>query len=84
MEGCGAGVAVIPQVWVKRDTKREPKAGDRVYALNTPGFPGVPMITAEVVESERDPDSPLLWRITVQPVCDITSLKRVAVVISGK
>jgi rod shape-determining protein MreC len=84
MEGREPGVAVIPQVWVKRDAKREPKAGDRVYALNTPGFPEVPMITAEVVESRRDPNSPLLWEITVQPVCDIASLKRVAVVISGK
>jgi len=84
MEGREPGVAVIPQVWVKRDAKREPRAGDRVYALNTPGFPEVPMITAEVTASKRDPDSPLLWEITVRPVCDITSLKRVSVVISGK
>ena len=80
MEGRGPGSAVIPQV----PAKRQPKAGDPVYALKTPGFPGVPIVTAEVVESKRDPDSPLLWEITVRPVCDIANLRDVHIVIPVK
>lgn len=77
MVGCGPGVAAIRQ-------KHEAKVGDQVYALKTPGFPGVPIVTAEVVESRRDPENPVLWEITVRPVCDIANLKNVAVAMSGK
>lgn len=80
MEGRGPDKAVIPQV----PAKRQPKAGVPVYALKTPGFPGVPIVTAEVVDSRRDPENPLLWEIRVRPVSDITNLRDVAVVMSGK
>jgi len=80
MQGCGSGEAVIPRV----NAKNQPKAGDPVYVAETPGFPGVAIIAAEVVESTRDPDSALLLEVKVQPVCDITSLKEVHVVMPGK
>jgi cell shape-determining protein MreC len=80
MEGRGSGVAVIPRV----PAKRAAKPGDPVYALKTPGFPGGPVITAEVVESRRDPDYPGVWEITVRPVCDIAGLPEVVVALSGK
>jgi len=80
MEGRSPGSAVIPQV----PAKRQPKAGDQVYALKTPGFPGVPIVTAEVVDSRRDPENPLLWEITVRPVSDIANLREVHVVMPGK
>ncbi len=80
MEGRGAGTAVISQV----PARRQARPGDRVYALNAPGFPGIPIVAAEVVDSQRDPDNPLLWRIQVRAVCDVANLTRVAVVISER
>lgn len=80
MQGRGPGAAVISQVYAKD----QPKAGDQVYAVKTPGFPGVPLVTAEVVDSKRDPESAMLWEIRVQPVCDIATLRDVHVVIPGK
>jgi cell shape-determining protein MreC len=79
MEGRGPDSAVIPQL----SADRQPEAGDHVFALKTPGFPNVPIITAEVVESRRDPETPMLWEITVRPVCDIANLLNVVVVMSG-
>jgi cell shape-determining protein MreC len=82
MEGRGSGAAEISGV---RDRpKRQPQAGDRVYALRTPGFPSVPIVTAEVVDSRRDLDNPMLWSVRVKPVCDIASLTDVAIIISGR
>jgi cell shape-determining protein MreC len=80
MRGRGPGTAVIPQVYAKE----QPKAGDQVYAWKTPGFPEVPIVTAEVVDSVIDPDSAMFWKITVRPVCDIPNLRDVYVVIRGK
>lgn len=79
MAGRGAGVAAIPRV----PLKREARVGDQVYALKTPGFPGIPIITAEVAASQRDPENPLLWEITVRPVSDIANLPEVMVAMSG-
>ncbi len=80
MEGRGSGTAEISQV----PARQQARPGDRVYALNTPGFPSVPIVTAEVVDSRRDPDNPMLWSIRVRPVCDLASLTNVAVIVSGK
>jgi len=80
MEGRGSGTAEISQV----PARQQARPGDRVYALNTPGFPGVPIVAAEVVDSRRDPDNPMLWSIRVRTVCDIANLTSVAVIISEK
>ncbi len=81
MQGTGDGACEIINV----DTKRKvPEAGLRVCAVKTPGFPSVPIATAEVVNSRHDLDSPQLWRITVRPVCDIANLTSVAVIISER
>lgn len=83
MMGRGAGTAEISGV-ADPKMERDPQAGDRVYAVRTPGFPSVPIVAAEVVGARRDPDSPLLWSITVRPVCNIANLTNVAVILSGK
>lgn len=80
MHGCGSGQAVIQRV----SAKEQPQAGDPVYAVETPGFPGIAIITAEVVESTRDPESALLWEVKVQLVSDVAGLREVHVVIPGK
>jgi cell shape-determining protein MreC len=80
MVGRGLGLAVVPQVFAKDP----PKTGDPVYARKTPGFPGVPFVTAEVVESKRDLEAPQTWEVIVRPVSDITNLRDVAVVMPGQ
>jgi rod shape-determining protein MreC len=80
MRGRGPGKAVIPDVYAKDP----PKAGDQVYGHKTPGFPGVPIVTAEVVDSKRAPDDARVWEITVRPVCAIADLPEVHVVVPGK
>ncbi len=81
MQGTGDGTCEIVNV----DTKRKvPQEGLEVYAVKTPGYPSIPIVAAEVVSAENDLDTPLLWRITVKPVCDIANLTSVAVIISER
>jgi cell shape-determining protein MreC len=75
MEGRGNGTARIPLVSCDYTVQ----TGDVVYADRKQGFLDVPIIAGEVTQCERDPDHPLLWDITVQPVCDLTTLSDVAV-----
>ena len=84
MQGDKPGVAVIPQVKTKPGAEIGVKPGAKVYAVRTPGFPGVSIVTAEVVEVGRDPENPVVWKITVRPVCDIANLRDVAVALSDK
>lgn len=81
MQGTGSGTAEIANVDTKRKT---PRVGERVHAVKTPGFPGVPIVTAEVIDSRRDPDNPILWTIRVKPVCEIANLTDVAIIISDR
>lgn len=81
MQGMGDGTCEIINVDTKR---RTPQQGLRVCAVKTPGFPSVPIVSAEVVGSRHDLDNPQLWRITVRPVCDIANLTSVAVIISER
>ena len=53
---------------------------DLVYA-RAPGRLDGPMVAAKVVQCHRDVENPLLWDITVEPVCDIATLEDVAVVV---
>jgi len=58
------------------------RPGDRVYAGKIAGLLDVPIVAAEVVQSRRDRDNPVVWEITVRPVCDIAGLTDVAVIVS--
>jgi cell shape-determining protein MreC len=75
MEGRGNGAARIPLV----DCKYAIQTGDVVYAERQRGFLDVPVIAGEVAQCRRDPDNPTVWEITVQPVCDLTTLSDVVV-----
>lgn len=79
MEGRGNNTARIPLI----STKHKVKKGDPVYARKQPGL-DTPVITARVTECKPDADSPLLWDIKVQPVCDVANLSEIAVVISAQ
>jgi len=80
MEGRGGKIARIPLVSAATYKIRE---GDPVYAEKTPGLLAVPVITAKVTQCKIDAEEPLLWDITVQPVCDIMNLAEVAIVMSA-
>jgi rod shape-determining protein MreC len=56
------------------------RKGDKVYAKKMPGLLEVPVIAGVVAQCKRDPENPSFWDITVQPVCDITTLTGVAVI----
>jgi rod shape-determining protein MreC len=77
MQGSGGGTARILNLQI------EVKKGDEVLALKQPGFLDVPMIIGRVTECKRDEQNPMVWDVTVEPVCDIKELKTVAVIVSS-
>jgi rod shape-determining protein MreC len=79
MRGQGDGTARITMI--PRD-RHEIRVGDPVYAEKQRGL-DVPVITARVTSFRADIDNPFLWDIRVEPVCDITTLRDVAVVLSA-
>ncbi|MHC4756663.1 MAG: rod shape-determining protein MreC [Planctomycetota bacterium] len=71
---CSAKVKLVP-------TKYSIKVSDIVYAQKRPGFLSLPVIVGTVAECKSNDENPLVWDITVQPVCDIKSLTDVAVIV---
>jgi cell shape-determining protein MreC len=57
------------------------RVGDKVYARKVPGLLDVSIIAAKVAQCGRDPEDPSMLDITIQPVCDIANLTRVAVIV---
>jgi len=78
MEGIGNNSAKIRQLLRK---KHKVKIGDNVFAIKKPGLLDAPMITAKVARCERDDENPLGWDITVEPACEIETIKDVAVIV---
>ena len=79
MAGRGDGTAGITQI----TTRQSVQVDNVVYALNVPGSPEVSIITAKVTACKRAKD-PLVWDISVRPVCDIANLKSVVVIVPRK
>jgi len=76
MQGAGGNSAKILML----STKHKVKVGDVVYADKKIGLLDDLMIIGKVEQCKRGAE-PLLWDITVKPVCDIESLNSVAVVV---
>jgi len=77
MEGRRGNIAKIRLV----PTTYAVHEGDKVYARKMQGLLDVPIVIAEVAQYRKDPADPLLWDITVRPVCNIAGLTRVAVIV---
>jgi rod shape-determining protein MreC len=77
MQGRGNDMAKV----LLLPTKYKVSAGDKVMARKTPGFLDAPMIIGTVTRCKRDDQRPIIWDITVKPVCDIEKLKSVTVII---
>jgi len=79
MQGTGNNTARIPLL----STKHQVGKGDEVLAFKQPGFLDVPMIIGRVTECKRDEQNPMVWDVTVEPVCDIKELKTITVIVSS-
>ena len=77
MQGNGNSSAKVQLV----PTKYKIKIGDIVYAQKRPGFLSTPVIVGTVAECKSNDENPLVWDLTVQPACDIKSLKNVAAIV---
>lgn len=77
MKGAGNNIAKVPLLPIEHKVK----TGDDVYVREKSGWLDTPMITATVMQCKRDDANPLIWDITVRPVCDIESLTNVAVIV---
>jgi len=74
MQGSGNNLAKISMV------KHKVKVGYEIMAGKKPGFLDTPMIIGKVAGCERNAQ-PLLWDITVEPVCDIQKAGNVVVIV---
>jgi len=77
MEGTGTNFAKIPNVSIKHKINKNAL----VFARRKPGLLDCPMIIGTITACERDEEKPLLWDITVQPVCDLSQLTQVGVIV---
>ncbi len=76
MEGAGNNSAKIPLLPIEHEVR----VGDVVYADKKIGFLDDLIIIGKVAQCKRGRE-PLLWDITVKPVCDIERLNSVAVIV---
>ncbi len=60
--------------------KYEVTVGSEVMAGKKPGFLDTPMIIGKVARCEHNAE-PLLWDITVEPVCNIQKVPNVVVIV---
>ncbi len=74
MEGCGNNQAKVEML------KQEIKVGTEIMASKRPGFLDTPMIIGKVVRCEHN-DQPLLWDITVEPVCNIQKIESIHIIV---
>ena len=74
MKGCGNNQAQVKML------KSKVKIGTQIMASKIPGFLDTPMIIGKVVRCEHN-DQPLLWDITIEPVCDIQKIESIHVIV---
>jgi len=74
MKGCGNNQAKVEML------KEKVKIDTKIMASKIPGFLDTPMIIGKVVRCEHN-DQPLLWDITVEPVCDIQKIESIHVIV---
>ena len=74
MKGCGNNQAKVKML------KNDLRIGIRIMASKRPGFLDTPMTIGKVVRCEHN-DQPLLWDITVEPVCNIKESDSIHVIV---
>ena len=74
MKGCGNNQAKVEML------KEKVKIDTKIMASKIPGFLGTPMIIGKVVRCVHN-DQPLLWDITVEPVCNIKESDSIHIIV---
>jgi cell shape-determining protein MreC len=74
MKGCGNNQAKVEMI------KDKVRIDTKIMARKTPGFLDTPMIIGKVVRCEHN-DQPLVWDITVEPVCNILEIESIHVIV---
>lgn len=74
MKGIGNNLAYIQMV------KKQVKVGSELMASKKPGFLDTSMIIGKVAQCKLNAE-PLLWDITVKPVCDLQKVTNVHVIV---
>jgi rod shape-determining protein MreC len=77
MEGRRGNIAKIQLIRTSDPVSK----GTKIYAKKVPGLLDAPIIAAQVSQCRSDPENPSLLDITVLPVCDISGLTNVAVIV---
>jgi cell shape-determining protein MreC len=77
MRGAGADMAKIRLV----HGEQKIPVGGVVFAIGKPGLLDTAMIAGTVHQCSRDPENPLLWEVSVKPVCEFDKLDEVTIVI---
>lgn len=72
--GTSAKIGLVP-------TRTKIETGQEVLAAEQPGILDAPVILGKIGEFKEDQNHPLVWDITVEPVCNIEKLKTVVVII---
>lgn len=63
------------------DRQQDVREGDAVFAAPKKGLLNAPIVVGRISQVKPDPDWPLLWKITVEPVEDAAQLTQVAVLV---
>jgi rod shape-determining protein MreC len=74
MKGCGNNQAKVEML------KHDVNIGKEIMASKRPGFLDIPTIIGKVVQCEHN-EQPLLWDITVEPVCNIQKIDSIHVIV---
>jgi len=74
IQGSGGNLAKVTMV------KHKVEVGSEIMAGKKPGFLDTPMIIGKVARCERNAE-PLLWDITVEPVCNIQKAENIVVIV---
>lgn len=74
MKGCGNNQATVKML------KSKVEIGEEIMASKIPGFLDMPTIIGKVVRCEHN-DQPLLWDITIEPVCNIQEIESLHVIV---
>ena len=75
--GSGKNLCKIPLISTMLDIRLQ----DTVYAEVNPGLLETRTVIGKITDVKSDRKNPLLWDITVEPVCDAESLINVAVIV---
>ena len=80
MVGNGTDTCSISMI----DRQQDIREGDTVYAAAVPGKLNIPLVIGEIISVRPDDKHPLLWKIMVRPVEDMSRLNYVSIIVGDE